>query len=656
MGQNLESNNYGLNVNMVGESLYLLSIYLTRNIYTKTKSIDIKEKKSIFDYWDFNYEFNLPIDKQIENVFKIYERNKSDCEINSKEVLIVHIKDKNSEFINIIFSRMEQLKLPHYMPLVLFLIDEYNDKDNKIIPNKELYPNINPSTIYSASFIDDKEYIFQSMQKELTEVGENKMDKIINILLRFCSYHNDLGDRFSIGEGDKKINYDLTEKYFPFTINICCVGRFGKGKSTCVNCLLGETKAKESKSGASTTKKINYYQINDQPIKIYDIPGFENKETIMNAVIKLKELNDEINELKDQIHVIIYILKSTDERMFADIEYDIINEISNQKKSKLLYILTHSSKNTNKEEKIDMINVGIKNILEKNKIDNLNYIFSKIKANNDNCIFVNFHEDEDKPIYGIGELFYKISSIAKETDIYKKYIRQNMSDFEFQKFIKEEADIRKAKAEKILLYHSIGAGAIGIIPIVDIAVQKFVIQKNAIKKIGQIFGLDINLISKEEDSFNIKNANNENNFEIIDNNNNNNNNNNENTRNAREEYNNNENSGNSNEKYSRAGQYSSSGMGIGSASLLCKGIKYISKFAQVSKKVVGQALKNISITFIFLGSAIGIGTGYYFTYKHCNELIQKLYQYFLENIRYLSDSFIQGVQYLEMKAKNYFIK
>ena len=96
------------------------------------------------------------------------------------------------------------------------------------------------------------------MQKELTEVGENKMDKIINILLRFCSYHNDLGDRFSIGEGDKKINYDLTEKYFPFTINICCIGRFGKGKSTCVNCLLGETKAKESKSGASTTKKINY--------------------------------------------------------------------------------------------------------------------------------------------------------------------------------------------------------------------------------------------------------------------------------------------------------------------------------------------------------------------------------------------------------------
>ena len=56
-----------------------------------------------------------------------------------------------------------------------------------------------------------------------------------------------------------------------------------------------------------------------------------------------------------------------------------------------------------------------------------------------------------------------------------------MSENEFKRYIKEEANIRKKKAEKILLYHSIGAGIIGIIPGVDIAVQKFVIQKNATK-------------------------------------------------------------------------------------------------------------------------------------------------------------------------------
>ena len=484
MGGNIDSNNYALNVNMAGDSLYLLYLFLTKNIYTKTKSKDKANKKSIVDFWDFNYELNVSIEAQLENIFKIYENHKKNAEINSKESLIVHIKNKNSEIINIIFSKLEKLKRSHYMPLILFLIDEYskNEEDNKIIPNKDIYPNINPSLIYSAEFIDEKEYLFESEQKEITKEGEKKMDKIINILLRFCSYHNDLGDRFSIGEGDKKIYYDLTEKYFPFTLNICCIGRFGKGKSTCVNCLLGETKAKESKSGASTTNNINYYQIRDQPIKIYDIPGFENQKTIENAVQKIKELNDEINELKEQIHIILYIIKSSDERMFADLEFDIINEISKQKNSKLLYIFTHSSKKTDKEEKIDMINVGIKSVLENHKIDNFNEIYLKMRAYKDNCIFVNFHEDEDKPIYGIEELFNKLSIFAKDTDIYKKYIKKMMSKDEFQRFVNEEADIRKEKAEKIMLYHSIGPGAIGVIPGLDLAIQKCVIQKNAIKK------------------------------------------------------------------------------------------------------------------------------------------------------------------------------
>ena len=41
--------------------------------------------------------------------------------------------------------------------------------------------------------------------------------------------------------------------------------------------------------------------------------------------------------------------------MFADLEYDMLKEVSIQKKSKLLYVLTHSSSNTDKEEVIDMI-------------------------------------------------------------------------------------------------------------------------------------------------------------------------------------------------------------------------------------------------------------------------------------------------------------
>ena len=354
MGGDIKNNPYGLNINFIGESMFFLNLYFSRNIYTITNSSKNTKPKSIYDLWNYSYKKKDPISQQIQDVFKIYETNKLKMDINSKEVLIVHISDKNDLLINIIFSKMESLKRPHYMPLVLFLLNDYNN-DIKIIPDKNLFPNINPSTIFISEYIDEKEYIFESEEKVLTQEGEKKMEKIKNILLRFCSYHNDLGDRFSIGEGNKKINYDLTEIYYPFTINICCIGRFGKGKSTCVNCLLGETKARESKSGASTTKNINYYQVNKQPIKVYDIPGFENKETTYNAVQKLIELNDEINELKDQLHIIIYVLKSTDERMFADLEYSMIEQISKQNNSKLLYVLTHSNKDMDKDEIIDMI-------------------------------------------------------------------------------------------------------------------------------------------------------------------------------------------------------------------------------------------------------------------------------------------------------------
>ena len=47
MGGNIQTN-YELNINMIGESLYFLYIYLTRNVYTTTISTNKKEKNSIF--------------------------------------------------------------------------------------------------------------------------------------------------------------------------------------------------------------------------------------------------------------------------------------------------------------------------------------------------------------------------------------------------------------------------------------------------------------------------------------------------------------------------------------------------------------------------------------------------------------------------------
>ena len=107
MGGNIDNNPYYLNINMIGESLYLLELYLTRNIYTITKSSNKNQPNSIFNSWDFYYKYNSKIELQIEEAFKKYEDNKSKTEINSKEVLIVRSPNKDKEIINIIFSKME---------------------------------------------------------------------------------------------------------------------------------------------------------------------------------------------------------------------------------------------------------------------------------------------------------------------------------------------------------------------------------------------------------------------------------------------------------------------------------------------------------------------------------------------------------------------
>ena len=179
--------------------------------------------------------------------------------------------------------------------------------------------------------------------------------------------------------------------------------------------------------------------------------------------------------------------------------------------------------------------------------------------------------------------------------------------------------------QKILIYHSVGAGAVGAIPGVDLAVQKLVIQKSATKKIGQIFGVDINLIPKYKSS-DTQDPNNENNFEIQDNN-------------------------NTAEIAINAGKYSSSAVSLG-ASAMSMSTTMASKVVQFTGEIGLTALRGVSISFMFIGSGIGIIAGYYFMQKHCKNLINILYDYFINNIRSLSNSLEQAIQYLEGRANN----
>ena len=209
---------------------------------------------------------------QIDNYFDELEEKKDDDNIDElKEALIVRITNSND--IDLILTKIDSLTQNQFMPLVLFLTND--DNIEITIPDNLIY--IESSLIFKQAYTEKKE--------DFEEDG-----RIKNILLRFCSIHNDLGDRFILGNEEKnQIAYDLSQNYFPFNLNLCCIGRFGQGKSTGVNCILQEYKAKESSKPTSQTKSLTYYQVSNKPVRILDIRGFEDKNTVEIAIKKFKQ-------------------------------------------------------------------------------------------------------------------------------------------------------------------------------------------------------------------------------------------------------------------------------------------------------------------------------------------------------------------------------
>ena len=467
---NYSKDSFFMNIRIIGSNM--------DKFYNEIKN----SQHSIKELWHFEHlEKKSTNIEQLNNYFnKLYNNldGKNKSKKNIREVLILKVKNVLDIEVSIMINLMDMLDEVQYMPLVLLLYTE--EKEQKLEIDRESYHQIDPRYIFINRFSDEPEII------------KNEIDPL---LLRFCSIHNDLGDRFVIGD-EKENNenaIDLIEKYFPFNINIACIGRFRQGKSTGVNEILQEYKAKESSKGCSQTKNLTYYQVKGKPIRVLDIPGFEDEETVKLALAKLQECGKKINSLKEKIHIILYFINYASTETFMNLEAPIIKELMKHKKSKIIFVLTHSQSNmsdNDKKRKIRNINLGIKTVLDDNKIiDN-----GMFKTTTNNFVFVNFHKDYTYNIedFGRKELYKKIYEFfIKSEDFINSFI--NLSNGE----VEENAYKLRKQAQDVLLSNKIAGGIVGIIPIVDIIVQKYVIKKNAVKRAGEIFGFNIELIEKD---------------------------------------------------------------------------------------------------------------------------------------------------------------
>ena len=180
---------------------------------------------------------------------------------------------------------------------------------------------------------------------ELIYYKERDYSQIIQKLYSLYCYFNNVSDIYSIinemfGQFDIKRNNQNCNQY-KATLNILIIGRPGGGKSTLINLLLNEKKAREG-IGLSITKLYSKYIHNEYPITFIDTPGFENDNDLNKMIDYINQTKLFFGDVKNKIHLILYIINSSNERCFIGEEIKLIKYINKNTKIPIFFICTRA--------------------------------------------------------------------------------------------------------------------------------------------------------------------------------------------------------------------------------------------------------------------------------------------------------------------------
>ena len=376
-------------------------------------------------------------------------------------------------------------------------------------------------------------------------------------------------------------------------------------------------------------------------------------------------------------------LNYLEDRTIQKLEKPILEELCNLTSSKIIYVITHSNPQMNdadKGDKISEINEGIQDVLRDTKFFEQTKKGGMLEANQDNTVFVNFHKDKKANFekFGIRDLFKKIHDFFIKSEDYINFNKIS---------IDEQAAKLRAQAERVLILNKIGGAFVGIIPGVDWALQRFVIKKNAAKKVGQIYGIDIKYVNeakkdekdKKEEKKNINKEKPEYipksvdlehlDLEIEE----------EKLLNESTEYKvgNSIKVGGETASMIGGGVSLSTGLtrtlvcategasttvnlatGIGKRALLGSegtllgaegallGAEGASTGVRVGAGVGSTVFRVLGYTFIGLGAVVGVALGGYFTHKHCCQIIDKFEEYYKKNAAKILNSYELAKLYL----------
>lgn len=141
--------------------------------------------------------------------------------------------------------------------------------------------------------------------------------------------------------------------------NVLVIGNSGVGKSTLINAVLGEEKAKTGFGISGTTSELEIYESDAVPFSIIDTIGFEptffKEKNAINAVKKWSKNSAKNGQEDKQINVIWFCVDGTSRKLFAKTIHSLSKATSIWKNVPVIVVITKSYSVPDRAENIEMV-------------------------------------------------------------------------------------------------------------------------------------------------------------------------------------------------------------------------------------------------------------------------------------------------------------